>query len=437
MQKNLTEKDIDSWISLLHYHKKNSVLKLLAPNQHVLEYIRSNLLDDIRNCLVSSDFGLSEVRLDIGSYELGNNSDQEADFQEADFEETLLSFESGKTANQPNTAFTFKNHIEGKSNQIARAAALNVGKNPGSSNLNPLFIYGGVGLGKTHLMHAAGNLIIKNFPDAKVLYVTSERFVNDLIGALRKNSINEFKQFYRSLDALLIDDIQFLAKKTMSQEEFFHTHNALLEGGRQIIITSDRIPVAMDHIDERLKSRFGGGLTTHIDAPELETRVAILSKKASLQGIDLPDNVAFFIASLVRSNVRDLEGSLNQITAAARFTENNIDIDLARKTFKDLLTHNNQQLSIDNIQQTVAKYFKIRVSDLFSKNRSQGVARPRQFAMYFCKEYTDTSYPAIGDKFGGRDHSTVIHACTRIKELIESDSKMLEDYENLNKLFGG
>ncbi|MXZ80243.1 MAG: chromosomal replication initiator protein DnaA [Gammaproteobacteria bacterium] len=432
LRETLPEKDIDSWITLLHYHKRNSVLKLLAPNQYVLEHIRNNLLSDIQRSLVSPDFGLNEVRIDIGSYglEAGPPDETGKPLQ------APASFNVNEEKNRPNKAFTFENHIEGSSNHVARAAAYHVGNKPGVS-YNPLFIYGGVGLGKTHLMHAAGNLIMENFSNAKVLYITSERFVTNLINALRNNSINEFKNFYRSLDTLLIDDIQFLARKTMSQEEFFHTYNDLLEGDRQIIITSDRIPVAINHIDERLISRFGAGLTVQIEPPELETRVAILSKKAFEKGIDLPENVAFFIANIVRSNVRDLEGALQQIAATARFTHSPVDLNLARKTFKDLLTHHQQQLSIENIQQTVAKYFNIRISDLFSKSRSRAVARPRQLAMYFCKEYTDNSYPSIGDKFGGRDHSTVIHACTRIQELIDSDSKMREDYENLNKLFGG
>ena len=426
----MTKKEIDSSISVLHCHKKNSVLKLLAPNQYVLEHIRSNLLDDIKSCLISADTGLTDVRLDIGSYEI-----EEKAFKTGETAEAPVPLNIYEEISRPNELFTFDNHIEGKSNQIARAAALNVGKEPGS--FNPLYIYGGVGLGKTHLMHAAGNEIIRNFPDAKVFCITSERFVIDLIKAIKDNQINEFKQLYRSVDALLIDDIQFLAKKQQSQEEFFHTYNELIGVGCQIIITSDRIPDAMNDIGDRLKSRFKGGLTTLIDVPELETRVAILLKKASHIGVHLPDNVAFFIANLVRSNVRDLEGALQQITAASRFTQSEIDLVLAQETFRDLMSHRKKQLTVENIQQVVAKYFKIRVSDLFSKSRSQDIARPRQFAMYFCKEYTDTSYPNIGDQFGGRDHSTVIHACNKIRELIGSDLKAREDHDNLNKIFGG
>ncbi len=432
----MTEKELDSSISVLHYHKKNSVLKLLAPNQYVLDHIRSNLLDDIKSCLISKDTGLTDVRLDIGSYELDQKSSIST--QPVSTEEDNKTSDSQDICDEiskPNHLFTFDNHIEGKSNQIARAAALNVGKEPGS--YNPLYIYGGVGLGKTHLMHAAGNEIIKRFPNAKVFYVTSERFVIDLIKAIKDNQINEFKQLYRSVDALLIDDIQFLSKKQQSQEEFFHTYNELIGGGCQIIITSDRIPDAMNDIDDRLKSRFKGGLTTLIDVPELETRVAILLRKSADIDVQLPDEVAFFIANLVRSNVRDLEGALHQIAAAARFTESKISLDLAQKTFRDLLSHRQKQLTVENIQQVVAKYFKIRVSDLFSKSRTRDITRPRQFAMYFCKEYTDASYPNIGDQFGGRDHSTVIHACKKIKELIKSDHKAHEDYENLNKIFGG
>ncbi len=436
LKQALTEKEIDSSISVLHYHKKNSVLKLLAPNQYVLDHVRNNLLEDIKACLICADTGLTEVRLDIGSYELEKKPVKTIDPVKAEEStEKPSSFDIDEEISKPNELFTFENHIEGKSNQIARAAALNVGKEPGS--FNPLYIYGGVGLGKTHLMHAAGNEIIRNFPNAKVFYITSERFVIDLIKAIKNNEINEFKQLYRSVDALLIDDIQFLAKKQQSQEEFFHTYNELIGVGCQIIITSDRIPDAMNDIDDRLKSRFKGGLTTLIDVPELETRVAILLKKAFDIGVHLPDEVAFFIANLVRSNVRDLEGALQQIAAASRFTQSKIDLDLAQKTFKDLLSHRQKQLTVENIQQVVAKYFKIRVSDLFSKTRSQDIARPRQFAMYFCKEYTDASYPNIGDQFGGRDHSTVIHACNKIKELVNSNMKAREDHDNLNKIFGG
>jgi len=436
LKQALTEKEIDSSISVLHYHKKNSVLKLLAPNQYVLDHVRNNLLEDIKACLICADTGLTEVRLDIGSYELERKPVKTiAPVKTEESTEKPSSFDIDEEISKPNELFTFENHIEGKSNQIARAAALNVGKEPGS--FNPLYIYGGVGLGKTHLMHAAGNEIIRNFPNAKVFYITSERFVIDLIKAIKNNEINEFKQLYRSVDALLIDDIQFLAKKQQSQEEFFHTYNELIGVGCQIIITSDRIPDAMNDIDDRLKSRFKGGLTTLIDVPELETRVAILLKKAFDIGVHLPDEVAFFIANLVRSNVRDLEGALQQIAAASRFTQSKIDLDLAQKTFKDLLSHRQKQLTVENIQQVVAKYFKIRVSDLFSKTRSQDIARPRQFAMYFCKEYTDASYPNIGDQFGGRDHSTVIHACNKIKELVNSNMKAREDHDNLNKIFGG
>lgn len=436
LKQALTEKEIDSSISVLHYHKKNSVLKLLAPNQYVLDHVRNNLLEDIKACLICADTGLTEVRLDIGSYELERKPVKTiAPVKTEESTEKPSSFDIDEEISKPNELFTFENHIEGKSNQIARAAALNVGKEPGS--FNPLYIYGGVGLGKTHLMHAAGNEIIRNFPNAKVFYITSERFVIDLIKAIKNNEINEFKQLYRSVDALLIDDIQFLAKKQQSQEEFFHTYNELIGVGCQIIITSDRIPDAMNDIDDRLKSRFKGGLTTLIDVPELETRVAILLKKAFDIGVHLPDEVAFFIANLVRSNVRDLEGALQQIAAASRFTQSKINLDLAQKTFKDLLSHRQKQLTVENIQQVVAKYFKIRVSDLFSKTRSQDIARPRQFAMYFCKEYTDASYPNIGDQFGGRDHSTVIHACNKIKELVNSNMKAREDHDNLNKIFGG
>ena len=287
------------------------------------------------------------------------------------------------------------------------------------------------------MMQAAGNLILQNNPKAKVVYVRSEIFVNDMVKALKNNTMNEFKLYYRSLDALLIDDIQFFARKTQSQEEFFHTFNSLLEGQRQIIMTSDRIPKAIDHVEERLISRFGSGLTVSVDPPELETRVAILEKKALNQGLNLPDEVAFFVANVVRSNVRELEGALHRIIASAGFTGRQIDIELARESLRDLLVYQEKKISIDNIQQTVAEYFKIRVSDLLSKKRSREIARPRQLAMAFAKEYTNLSLPQIGDRFGGRDHTTVLHACRKIEELLLTDAKIKEDHRNLQRLFGG
>ncbi len=332
--------------------------------------------------------------------------------------------------NSLNSNLTFANFVQGKSNQLGLAAATQVAENPGGS-YNPLFIYGGVGLGKTHLMHAVGNALIQRRPNAKVVYLHSERFVADMVKALQLGAINDFKRYYRSVDAILIDDIQFFSGKGRSQEEFFHTFNALLEGGQQIILTCDRYPKEIDGLEERLKSRFGWGLTVAIEPPELETRVAILMNKAEQAAIDLPHDAAFFIAQRIRSNVRELEGALKRVIANAHFTKQAISIDLVRESLKDLLALQDRLVSIDNIQKVVAEYYKIKISDLHSKRRSRSVARPRQVAMYLAKDLTNHSLPEIGDAFGGRDHTTVLHACRKIKELLDSDADIGEDVKNL------
>jgi len=329
-----------------------------------------------------------------------------------------------------NKRFTFDTFVEGKSNQLAHAAAQQVAQNAGGS-YNPLFIYGGVGLGKTHLMHAVGNHIQDQNPNAKVVYLHSERFVADMVKALQLNAINEFKRYYRSVDALLIDDIQFFAGKERSQEEFFHTFNALLEGGQQMILTCDRFPKEIKGLEERLKSRFGWGLTVAVEPPELETRVAILMKKAEEEGIDLPHEAAFFVAQKIRSNVRELEGALKRVIANAAFTGSKITLPFIKESLKDLLALQDRQVSIDNIQRTVAEYYKIKVADLLSKRRSRSVARPRQVAMALSKELTNHSLPEIGNAFGGRDHTTVLHGCRKIKELRETTADIREDYKNL------
>lgn len=332
-----------------------------------------------------------------------------------------------------NHTFTFDSFVEGKSNQLARAAAQQVAENPGGS-YNPLFIYGGVGLGKTHLMHSVGNELLAKNPNARIIYLHSESFVADMVKALQLNAINDFKRFYRSVDALLIDDIQFFAGKDRSQEEFFHTFNALLEGGQQMILTCDRYPKEIDGLEERLKSRFGWGLTVAVEPPELETRVAILMKKAASANIELPHESAFFIAQRIRSNVRELEGALKRVIANAHFTGRSIDIDLIRESLKDLLALQDKLVTIDNIQRTVAEYYKIKMSDLHSRRRSRSVARPRQVAMFLAKELTNHSLPEIGESFGGKDHTTVLHACRKIKELNESDADIREDLKNLMRL---
>ncbi|WP_299583908.1 chromosomal replication initiator protein DnaA [uncultured Microbulbifer sp.] len=331
-----------------------------------------------------------------------------------------------------NRNFTFKSFVEGKSNQLGLAAAQQISDNPGGA-YNPLFIYGGVGLGKTHLMHAVGNALLVRNPNAKVVYLHSERFVADMVKALQLNAISDFKRYYRSVDALLIDDIQFFAGKERSQEEFFHTFNALLEGGQQIILTCDRYPKEIDGLEERLKSRFGWGLTVAVEPPELETRVAILMKKAEQFGVELPHDSAFFIAQRIRSNVRELEGALRRVIANSQFTGRAIDDVLVREALKDLLALQDRLVSVDNIQRVVAEYYKIKVADLLSKRRSRSVARPRQVAMSLAKELTNHSLPEIGDAFGGRDHTTVLHACRKIRELQESDADIREDVKLLTR----
>ena len=335
-----------------------------------------------------------------------------------------------KHSNYLNAGSTFATFVEGKSNQLGLAAARQVAENPGGA-YNPLFIYGGVGLGKTHLMQAVGNALVAKNPNAKVVYLHSERFVADMVKALQLNAINDFKRYYRSMDALLIDDIQFFAGKERSQEEFFHTFNSLLEGGRQIILTCDRFPKEINGLEERLKSRFGWGLTVAVEPPELETRVAILMKKAEQVNIDLPHDAAFFIAQRIRANVRDLEGALKRVIASANFTGRPIDVELVREALKDLLALQDKQVGIDNIQRVVCEYYKIKMNDMVSKRRSRSVARPRQVAMALAKELTNHSLPEIGEAFGGRDHTTVLHACRKIKELQVETADIREDMKNL------
>ena len=431
--------DITAWLAPLHPVLRDDTLKLLAPNRYVRDHVKKNLLGPIEKAFQRMNNGIGLVQVEIG----GHGSDPAA----ADFPATpglpVRDAAVPPRAGTPHAGstmdrnYTFENHIEGNSNQLARAAALQVGEHPGRSrNYNPLFIYGGVGLGKTHLMQAAGHLMLKTNPAAKVVYVRSELFLNDMVNALRNNTMHDFKRRYRSPGALLIDDIQFLTRKTQTQEEFFHTFNTLFEGEQQIILTSDRIPNAITDVDARLTSRFSGGYAVAIDPPELETRVAILEKKAQERGVELPHEVAFFVGGAIRSNVRDLEGALHSVLASARFSGRPLDVDLAREALRDRLAHQEKQTSIENIQQTVAEYYKLRVADLLSKKRTRDIVRPRQLAMYFAKEYTSLSLPRIGDRFGGRDHTTVLHSWRKITELLQTDAKIKEDCRNLQRLFG-
>ncbi len=424
----VSRETVNNWILPLQPILGENKLRLLAPNRYVYNYIKRNLSEDIRRVIIDLNPAIHHLEFDVGTYE-------------PDPSETPTEFKADDPAIAAsrvslNPQFSFDTHVEGKSNQLSRAAAMQAGNNPGSG-FNPLFIYGGVGLGKTHLMQAAGNLILDNQPSTKVVYIRSEVFVADMVTALKTNKMDKFKQHYRSLDALLIDDIQFFAGKTQTQEEFFHTFNELLEGQRQIIITSDRIPQAINGVEERLISRFGSGLAVEIEAPELETRVAILETKAQNMQLDFDYDVAFFVANVIHSNVRELEGALHRISAYAQFTNREINTDLARDALKDLLIYKDRQLNIDNIQRLVADYFNIRISDLISKNRSRNIARPRQLAMAFSKQYTNLSLPKIGSEFGGRDHTTVLHACKKVEELLKTDLLFEADFKKLEKLIGG
>lgn len=423
----------NTWLRPLQAEFQDSALVLLAPNRFVVDWVKKNFYSRIKELV--NQFGgedISSVSIEIGSKAAQPVSiDNQSLKPEVPITKAVT---PKKTADYKNSylnkKFLFDSFVEGNSNQLARAASLQVAERPGDA-YNPLFIYGGVGLGKTHLMHAIGNTILKNNPEAKVLYLHSERFVADMVKALQTNSINEFKRFYRSLNALLIDDIQFFAGKDRSQEEFFHTFNALLEGQQQIILTSDRYPKEIEGVEERLKSRFGWGLTVAVEPPELETRVAILMSKAEQSNIELPYEVAFFIAKRIRSNVRELEGALRRVIANAHFTGKSITIDFVHEALRDLLALQDKLVTIENIQKTVAEYYKVKVADLLSKRRSRSIARPRQMAMALAKELTNHSLPEIGDHFGGRDHTTVIHACRKVKELVQDESDFAEDYKNL------
>ena len=434
LQEELPAQHFNMWIRPLQCVLEENILTLYAPNRFVLDWVRDKYVDRISELITLNDSANPPLlRFDVGSKPIVSASaPQEISPKPiVSSAKTSVVPESNipKTTNVRNK-YTFDNFVEGKSNQLARAAASQVADNPGSA-YNPLFIYGGTGLGKTHLLHAVGNGILLNNPKAKIAYMHSERFVQDMVKALQSNAIEKFKQYYRSVDALLIDDIQFFANKERTQEEFFHTFNALLEGNQQIILTSDRYPKEIVGVEDRLKSRFGWGLTIAIEPPELETRVAILKTKAQENHINLADEVAFFIAKRLRSNVRELEGALNRVIANANFTGRPITIDFVREALRDLLALQDKLVTIDNIQKTVAEYYKIKIADLLSKRRSRSVARPRQIAMALSKELTNHSLPEIGDAFGGRDHTTVLHACRKVKALREETHDIKEDYSNL------
>ena len=440
LESELPEQLFNTWVRPLQAIERDGQLKLLAPNRYVIEWLGQNSLPRIKELIRAfAEDPAPEVVLDVGTRAGAsapvvavNGGHAAANGSTARARRLAPSVLGGPI----NSGFTFDSFVEGKSNQLAKAAAIQVAGNPGRA-YNPLFIYGGVGLGKTHLMHAVANRIKENNSEARLAYVHSERFVSDMVKSLQHNTINDFKTAYRSLDALMIDDIQFFAGKERSQEEFFHTFNALLESQQQVILTCDRYPKEVDGLEERLKSRFGWGLTVAIEPPELETCVAILMSKAAISQVDLPEEVAFFIAKRIRSNVRELEGALRRVVATSNFTGRPITLELVKEALRDLLALQEKLVTVENIQKTVAEYYKIRIADLLSKRRSRSIARPRQVAMALAKELTNHSLPEIGDAFGGRDHTTVLHACRRVKELRETERRIGEDYMNLLRTLAG
>jgi chromosomal replication initiator protein len=423
LRNQLSDQDFNAWIRPLHATEIEQRLELYAPNAFVEEHIHEHFLALIHEIVTSVTTTDYQLYLQVDSTPRSSSSRPKGSSptpQPIHFENNLHPF------------FTFENFVEGKSTQLAHAASLQVADNPGSG-YNPLFIHGSTGLGKTHLMQAIGNHLLKHNPSSRVLYIRSQNFVNDMVSALRHNKIDQFKKYFHSLDVLLIDDIQFFAGKSSSQEEFFNTYNSLLEGSKQIVLTSDQFPKDINNLEDRLKSRFGAGLTVAVEPPELETRVAILMKKAQQLELNLSQEVAFEIAKFVKSNVRELEGALNNIHANYKLTGNPITMESSRLALRDLIAVHERLISIDNIQKVISDYYNVSLSDLLSKSRSRSIARPRQIAMTLAKELTEKSLPEIGRAFGGRDHTTVIHACKKIKELVESDSKISKDYKNLQR----
>lgn len=429
LEGELPPQQFNTWIRPLQAVENGAELRLLAPNRFVLDWVKQHFFEKIEEAVSNQKLQPApHIVLEIGS-KVENSPKAENRLHVSKKTGTVRKSQP----NNLNAAFTFESFVEGKSNQLAKAASAQVAQSVGRA-YNPLFIYGGVGLGKTHLMHAIGNEILKGNPSANIVYLHSERFVSDMVKALQHNAINAFKEFYRTVDALLIDDIQFFAGKERSQEEFFHTFNTLLENKHQVVLTCDRYPKEIKGLEERLKSRFGWGLPVAVEPPDLETRVAILMTKAQNAGIDLSPEVAFFIGKRIRSNIRELEGALRRVIANSHFTGKPITLDFAKEALRDLIALQDRMVNVDNIQKTVAEYFKIRVADLLSNKRTRSVTRPRQMAMALAKELTNHSLPEIGQMFGGRDHTTVLHATRKVAELKESDNKFLEDYSNLIRI---
>jgi chromosomal replication initiator protein len=430
----LTAAEFNTWILPLQARVEGDSLRLFAPNKFVQDWAKQHYEERLVELAGHASAGRVErIRFEVGS--IARTEEQRVGTVSVVLEGGKHFLERRAEANL-NPEFSFDTFVEGKSNQLARAASMQISKHPGIA-YNPLFIYGGVGLGKTHLMHAVGNMLLETNPNAKVAYLHSEKFVADMIRALQNNRIDEFKNTYRSLNALLIDDVQFFAGKERSQEEFFHTFNALFDSRQQIVLSSDRFPKEVVGLEERLRSRFGWGLTVAIEPPDLETSVAILQSKASLLGVVLPEDVGFFVGRRIRSNIRELEGALRRLVANSQFMGRAITVEFAKEALRDMLAAQDKRVTIESIQKVVAEYFKIRTADLLSAKRTRSVARPRQIAMSLAKELTKHSLPEIGNAFGGRDHTTVLHATRKIKELKESDSAVEEDYRNLLRTLSG
>jgi chromosomal replication initiator protein len=437
LKEDLTGAEFSTWIMPLQAHEAGDSMRLLAPNRFVKDWVKQHYEQRIaRLCEDLSDGRIQQILFEIGAVNPVGISGEDSLPPEAARRVGSASSDKRRAESNVNKEFTFSTFVEGKSNQIARAASVQIGINPGTA-YNPLFIYGGVGLGKTHLMHAVGNTILDTNPGAQVIYVHSERFVSDMIRALQHNKIDEFKARYRKVNALLIDDVQFFGNKDRSQEEFFHTFNALFESKQQIVLSSDRYPKEVSGLEERLKSRFGWGLTVGIEPPDFETRVAILHSKASTFKVDLPEDVGYFVAKRMTSNIRELEGALRRLVANSQFMGVPIDVPFAREVLRDMLVAQDRQITIENIQKTVAEYYKLRVSDMTSAKRTRNIARPRQVAMALAKELTKSSLPEIGNAFGGRDHSTVIHATRKIEAMRASDTMIEEDYRILLRTLTG
>src|SRR3990172_2762734 len=434
LENELPAQQFNTWIKPLRLDSKtpSGQIALLAPNSFVLDWIKNRYLARIE--AMAAEYFSSPIRVSLAMAQTGAATAKPA--EAASITQPARRRSSGHEKAGLIPEFTFDNFVIGKANQLARAAGLQVSEHPGTS-YNPLFVYGGVGLGKTHLIHAVGNNVLAQHPTAKVRYLHAAQYISDVVRAYHQKSFDEFKRYYHSLDLLLIDDIQFFSGKDRTQEEFFYAFNALIEAHKQLIITCDTYPKALAGIDERLKSRFSWGLSVAIEPPEQEMRVAIILKKAEAVSVKISEEVAFFIAKHIRSNVRELEGALKSVMAYARFNGKNINLDSAKEALRDLLSAQNRQITVDNIQKTVADYYKIKISDMHSKKRSRNIARPRQVAMALAKELTQLSLPDIGDAFGNRDHTTVMHACRTIAALREKDHDINRDYHVLEQVLKG